>query len=775
MARQRRTFDEQLADMATRSRTARTVVMTTPAMAAVTPDMISNDAILNEHLADGAVSLDKLDETIQDTLTLLAENDDALAGAAGRLAAAEDRLDDLFTEVGALPASVEAAKQEAITAAQAYTDAQEGGGGVSPEELEALRVDAQAKADAAQAAAEAFAITKMNEVANSKNATFYGTATPAPTAPAGTLTGDTYRRRNAAGNIIGEWEWSATAKTWTQRKMTSESMTAVDVGVLTAGSAVIQDAVVQKIAAGTAAIQKADIGNLTVTGTTNLADAVARRIAANTASFIELSTDNLVAGSAVIDQGVVNKLYADVVQSRQIEGSQIKAGTITANHLQVTGSNMVPDPNFLDSTQNAARIKGATNAPAGTISFLVDNVSKSNAASFTGNGTAYVGMPASGDVAGSRIPVTTGDVVRLTVRYRVLGTAVTGATSSQIRFALYHDGADTGYIRYVGAGDYETISSASTTWQEHSFDYTVTQDDVAFVRPVIQFRNPGFSGAIQIKWPSVQVAPTLRVRSTVLDGVMLETKLGITEAGLDAETFSAPGIEFNRLFETQTTPIGYRPARIFSTYGNDVVIASGKAGGASQRPPGESWLRLENGNVVAQSENDDTGGKGLHSHGAVTVGYNGRPKRLPLGILDMWSHTTAMTITGAGVTITQKTIFVPAFATIKVTVALNGYSMTANMFAEIKLFVDGVGSGRHVHDTGPAGSSSDIHSVHYFTSPYANPRNCVFRVVGTSAYPTTATFNIVAKETAHGASSHVTFEDIGSVYNANDPVPNRLN
>ena len=343
MARQRRGLDDQLADLMTQARGTRTNSFTTPAMAAIGPGMIEDRAIFKEHMAPRAVGLENLDDDMRANLAALAEGKAEIEEATARLDAEQARLDSLFEEVGAVPAQILAAQAAAEAAAKAYTDAN-ASGGVSPEELAALRQDAQDKADAAKAAAiaaaaadatvkadkaladakadatnkadqaEADAIaaaagdatTKMNNVANSKNATFYGTATPTATAPKGGLAGDTYRRRNTAGNIIGEWEWSGTA--WTQRKMTSESMTAVDVGVLTAGSAVIQDAVAQKIAASTASFQKADIGNLTVTGSSKLNDAV------------------------------IQKLYTDVVLSREVIADKVKAGAIDG--LRIIGASI---------------------------------------------------------------------------------------------------------------------------------------------------------------------------------------------------------------------------------------------------------------------------------------------------------------------------------------------------------------------------------------------------------------------------------------------------
>ena len=457
MARQRRTLDEHLADLTLRERNTRTLSLTTPAMAALGPQMIADNAILNEHLSEGAVELENLDSDLKDAIGKISESELLLDEANERLQADAKRIDTLFEEVAYVPEQIAAAQDAAIAAAAAtakaeaeeaearaarealriaeekagaaqaaaleaakkYTDAQESG--VSEADLEAIRQDAQAKADAAKAAAIAAAAAdatakkeaaeataaadakkkadaalaaaktdaqtkadaaleaakadsfeKMSNVANSKNATFYGTAAPTATNPKGTLAGDTYRRKDSSGRIIGEYEWEIVSGVgkWTQRKMTSSSMTAVDVGVLTAGTAVLNDAVAKKIAATTASFQTADIGNLFVTGQTHLNEAVAQTIAADTATFIKLSVQNLVAGSGTMDKGVINTLYSEVVESRLIRASMLEVGGNT-NYASIaasadmwdytTAGAAVDNTSYSDSAQGRAlRFKGAS-------------------------------------------------------------------------------------------------------------------------------------------------------------------------------------------------------------------------------------------------------------------------------------------------------------------------------------------------------------------------------------------------------------------------------
>jgi len=121
--------------------------------------------------------------------------------------------------------------------------------------------DAIAEADRlhgiAVAAAEA-AQTKANEahedagtaqstadsaltMAGSKSKVTYST-----NAPAGTATvGDTHRQQNATGDIVAEWEY--TADGWQKRQVSSDAISNLDVGKLTAGTTEIVEAVINKL------------------------------------------------------------------------------------------------------------------------------------------------------------------------------------------------------------------------------------------------------------------------------------------------------------------------------------------------------------------------------------------------------------------------------------------------------------------------------------------------------------------------------------------------
>src|SRR5690625_2885562 len=132
-------------------------------------------------------------------------------------------------------------------------------------------------------------------VAGSKNTVTYSTGTPIED---GTREGDTYRQRDAQGNIIGEWEWDG--DNWQRREISSESISNLDVGKLTAGSAAIDDL-------------------------------VAQRIGAATGEFIELATDQLIASEAGFDTAVANQMFVDIFTANQVTADQIDVNSLAAH------------------------------------------------------------------------------------------------------------------------------------------------------------------------------------------------------------------------------------------------------------------------------------------------------------------------------------------------------------------------------------------------------------------------------------------------------------
>lgn len=172
--------------------------------------------------------------------------------------------------LGQLAEDIVSAKDAAI--AQAATDAQTKADKARADAEAAAKEHAQLVADGAEedaiaeadrlhgiavAAAEA-AQTRANQahtaagtaqstadsaltMAGSKSKVTYSTS-----APAGTATvGDTHRQQNATGDIIGEWEY--TADGWQKRQVSSDAISNLDVGKLTAGTTEIVEAVINKL------------------------------------------------------------------------------------------------------------------------------------------------------------------------------------------------------------------------------------------------------------------------------------------------------------------------------------------------------------------------------------------------------------------------------------------------------------------------------------------------------------------------------------------------
>jgi len=134
-------------------------------------------------------------------------------------------------------------------------------------------------------------------MAGSKSRVYYNTS-PASGVP--TADGDLWRQRDANNNIIAEWRWDGIppAGSWVKTLISSDAVSNLDVGKLTAGSATIIDLVAQKIAAGTAAFQTVDVKNLYATAST-------------------------------LDQAVITKLWTDVVNSQKITTQMLAVGDFT--------------------------------------------------------------------------------------------------------------------------------------------------------------------------------------------------------------------------------------------------------------------------------------------------------------------------------------------------------------------------------------------------------------------------------------------------------------
>lgn len=279
------------------------------------------------------------DEARQDAAAALtqAQNSGTNATAAQTAAtAAQTAANTAKTQATAAGTSAAAAD---AAAAQAAADAAR----AAADLVVARNAAADARGDADTALGRADSAITM---AGSAARILYSTADPSGTA----REGDTWRKTaNDSGDVIAEWRYTkvgTAAASWKPQKVTSDMVSNLDIGKLSAGTGTFIQAVADKMAAATATIQKADIGNLTVTGTSQLADAVAQKMSAKIGEFIDLSTDRLVAGSASISTGVADKFFADIFATRKLSAQQVFIGA---------GGNLLVDPAFQDPQLNTAR------------------------------------------------------------------------------------------------------------------------------------------------------------------------------------------------------------------------------------------------------------------------------------------------------------------------------------------------------------------------------------------------------------------------------------
>lgn len=186
---------------------------------------------------------------------------------------------------------------------------------------------AQTAAGSAQSAADA-AMTTANGLAK----VLHGTTVATGTAPNGSIWWQ--HQGTLSGPVIGQW--NRVSGSWVSTPIRSEAIANLDLGKLTAGAGAIAELVSKKIAAAVGQFLELDVGQLTVTGTSQMADVVAEKIAAEVGEFIRLEVGQLVAGEGVMDEATIQKLFTDVVvagiaQAQEFIGENaILTGAITA-------------------------------------------------------------------------------------------------------------------------------------------------------------------------------------------------------------------------------------------------------------------------------------------------------------------------------------------------------------------------------------------------------------------------------------------------------------
>lgn len=144
----------------------------------------------------------------------------------------------------------------------------------------------------------------------------------------GQSVGDTCRVQDAQTlDIVAEWRWDGA--NWERMKVTSEQISNLDVGKLTAGSASIAEVTARKIASDVGRFLEITTDQLTVTGNASFVNATAHHV----------WTEIVTAGAGEFEQIKAGMLAANSVNASNIQGGAIDGQVITGATIQTERSN----------------------------------------------------------------------------------------------------------------------------------------------------------------------------------------------------------------------------------------------------------------------------------------------------------------------------------------------------------------------------------------------------------------------------------------------------
>lgn len=144
----------------------------------------------------------------------------------------------------------------------------------------------------------------------------------------GQSVGDTCRVQDAQTlDIVAEWRWDGA--NWERMKVTSEQISNLDVGKLTAGSASIAEVTARKIASDVGRFLEITTDQLTVTGNASFVNATAHHV----------WTEIVTAGAGEFEQIKAGMLAANSVSASNIQGGAIDGQVITGATIQTERNN----------------------------------------------------------------------------------------------------------------------------------------------------------------------------------------------------------------------------------------------------------------------------------------------------------------------------------------------------------------------------------------------------------------------------------------------------
>lgn len=176
----------------------------------------------------------------------------------------------------------------------------------------------------------------------------------------GSSVGDTCRVQDAQTlNIVAEWKWDGAS--WERMRVTSEQISNLDVGRLTAGSANIPEVAARKIASDVGRFLEITTDQLTVTGNASFVNATAHHV----------WTEIVTSGVGEFEQVKAGMLASNSVSASNIQGGAIDGQVITGATFQTSRNNnegIKIDPwGFRAYKPNSKRVAFSVNATTGSV------------------------------------------------------------------------------------------------------------------------------------------------------------------------------------------------------------------------------------------------------------------------------------------------------------------------------------------------------------------------------------------------------------------------
>ena len=155
----------------------------------------------------------------------------------------------------------------------------------------------------------------------------------------GTAVGDTCRVQDAQTlNIVAEWRWGGAH--WERMRVTSEQISNLDVGKLTAGAANISEIAARKIASDVGRFLEITTDQLTVTGNASFVNATAHHVWSEIVTAKAGEYEHIHAGMLAANSVTANNIQAGAIDGTVITGATIQTDRGTNRGLKISSAGM---------------------------------------------------------------------------------------------------------------------------------------------------------------------------------------------------------------------------------------------------------------------------------------------------------------------------------------------------------------------------------------------------------------------------------------------------